>query len=257
MGTQDEERSRITVATTHIATLYARAIHVWAYIILGVLSILLLIFTIARLVYTLSPRSDRFLNNGRPFYETTVVELVVCGLFTLPFSGLMVFGLRTRLKAPFTTALFEVIILGLLWFLWIGGAGSATSIWPDLNFCVQYSPCRVLQAMIAWAWLGWIVITFILLTSTFFALRAGNWGVSIFEAWEVERRVDAKFTLDVERPARSQYADSGSGSKRTGRFTTNTYEAERWRRAVNWLEADRKSPSEETHERVASTSRAV
>jgi len=31
-------------------------------------SLMLFAFTLARLVYTLSPRSDRFLNNDQPFY---------------------------------------------------------------------------------------------------------------------------------------------------------------------------------------------
>lgn len=59
--------NRMTVAT-QVSTLYGRAIHCWAYIFLGLWSLLLGIFTVARLIYTLSPRGDTFLNNGAPFY---------------------------------------------------------------------------------------------------------------------------------------------------------------------------------------------
>ena len=32
------------------------------------------------------------------------------------------------------------------------------SIWPNLAFCAQFAACRVLTAMMAFAWLGWIVL---------------------------------------------------------------------------------------------------
>lgn len=59
--------SRVTVAAD-VASQYSRAIHGWAYVVLAFWSLMLFIFTVARLIYTLSPRSDRFLNNGMPFY---------------------------------------------------------------------------------------------------------------------------------------------------------------------------------------------
>ena len=34
----------------------------------------------------------------------------------------------------------------------------AQSIWPNLAFCAQFAACRVLTAMMAFAWLGWIVL---------------------------------------------------------------------------------------------------
>jgi hypothetical protein len=65
--------SRMTVVTT-MATRYSRAIHGWAYVSLAFWSFMLFAFTIARLVYTLSPRSDRFLNQGQPFYGELLVQ---------------------------------------------------------------------------------------------------------------------------------------------------------------------------------------
>ena len=32
------------------------------------------------------------------------------------------------------------------------------SIWPSLAFCYQFEACRVLTAMMAFAWLGWVVL---------------------------------------------------------------------------------------------------
>ena len=60
-------RSRIIVAAD-MASQYSRAIHGWTYVVLTLWSLMLFIFAVARLIYTLSPRTDRFLNNGLPFY---------------------------------------------------------------------------------------------------------------------------------------------------------------------------------------------
>ena len=32
------------------------------------------------------------------------------------------------------------------------------SIWPNLTFCYSFNACRVLAAMTAFAWLGWLTI---------------------------------------------------------------------------------------------------
>lgn len=32
------------------------------------------------------------------------------------------------------------------------------SIWPNLTFCMQFAPCRILTAMMAFAWLGWTTL---------------------------------------------------------------------------------------------------
>ncbi|KAG8786368.1 hypothetical protein FRC16_001743 [Serendipita sp. 398] len=250
---QSERRSRMTVATTHVTTKYARAVHGWAYVVLGFWSIMLLIFTIVRLVYTLSPRSDTFLNGGRPFYEPCVMELSICALFGLIFSAMMIFLLRTRKKITIISRTwFEVAVLGLLWFLWIGGAGSATTIWPDLNFCVQFSPCRVLQAMMAWAWLGWVTITFILLTSIFFSFRARSWELLIYSAWEVHRPSEANF-VDAHGRGTNDGNNSISNVGNLGHggdieVNTTNYDLDRWRRAVSWLQETESAEKNRTAE---------
>jgi len=228
----------MTLATSSIATQYARAIHGWAYVTLAFWSLMLFIFTIARLVYTLSPRTDRFLNNGRPFYESTVMELVVCAIFGMAWSGVMIFVLRAQQSLAFvSTNGFEIGMLTLFWFLWIGGAASATTIWPTLNFCVQFSTCQVLQAMMAWAWLGWITITLLLFTSLFFAIRTRRWQAQLPNSWELENRTTPGFTIDGEERnsgAKMETRDLGKAAEE-GNIDPNAYEFERWKRAVDWL----------------------
>ena len=57
----------------------------------------------------------------------------------------------------------EFLVLAILWLFFIVGAGVATHIWPNLpSFCSQFAACRLLDAMLAFAWLSWITITFLL-----------------------------------------------------------------------------------------------
>ncbi|KIM29431.1 hypothetical protein M408DRAFT_67817 [Serendipita vermifera MAFF 305830] len=234
-------RTSVAVDT---ASQYSRAIHGWAYVVLAVWSLMLFIFTIARLIYTLSPRTDRFLNNGAPFYESSVMELVVCALLGLAFSGVMIFVLRSRNTLGFVSKNgFEVGVLIVQWFLWVGGAGSATTIWPNLNFCVRFSTCRVLQAMMAWAWLGWITISFLLGASLFFAIKTGRWNAQIPISWELKNPSPPEFTIDgEERGIRPQMGmREGSGKARAtddADIDRDNYEFERWKRAVTWLQQE-------------------
>ncbi|QRV84132.1 hypothetical protein RhiJN_12148 [Ceratobasidium sp. AG-Ba] len=48
---------------------------------------------------------------------------------------------------------FELLCL-FLWALWLGGAASAAALWPNLNWCQIYKPCRILVALMAFAWMG-------------------------------------------------------------------------------------------------------
>lgn len=79
----------------------------------------------------------------------------------------------------------EMAGIAVLWLLWLIGCGISTvrpirlsykdenqlsindcllpqNIWPDLSWCLHFAACRVLTGMIAFAWLGWIVISGIL-----------------------------------------------------------------------------------------------
>ena len=41
-------------------------------------------------------------------------------------------------------------------------------MWGNLQWCQQYQPCRLLSALVAFSWLGWIVLTAILGISLMF-----------------------------------------------------------------------------------------
>ena len=43
-------------------------------------------------------------------------------------------------------------------------------MWGDLSFCFHYRACRLLTVLVAFSWLGWIVITVILAVNLLFSL---------------------------------------------------------------------------------------
>ena len=77
----------------------------------------------------------------------------------------------------------ECIALSMLWMMWFIGTAIATvsnlhllresypdadvminlqTFWGNLGSCGDFSPCRVLTALVAFAWIGWIVMLVLL-----------------------------------------------------------------------------------------------
>ncbi|KAJ3538819.1 hypothetical protein NM688_g6464 [Phlebia brevispora] len=150
------------------------------YVALWLFSFLLFCFTAARLHYTLNLSKNDPLNGGVRFYDPIVVELLVCSLLALgaaPFVYVfMIIPKSNALKKPslislhlvhrvvshpwleFPRSMVEPIALSILSFLWIVGCGDSSAIWGNLSWCSEFQPCRILSAMIAFAWLGWVCI---------------------------------------------------------------------------------------------------
>lgn len=97
--------------------------------------------------------------------------------------------------------LFELAALSVIWLLWLVGCvvstvrtpisrlsnaclsmpsisfsvppgiAAAQSIWPNLSFCYRFEPCRILSAMMAFAWLGWIVLVVLIVLAVLNAVQ--------------------------------------------------------------------------------------
>jgi len=138
-----------------MAITWVNSLRLPLYITLWVFSFVLLGLTSARLNYT----------NKGGFYDQIVAELLVCSLFALLFIPFVLRLIHRYLDHPALSHrpdAVEFLSLAILWLLWLVGASVATSMWPDLSYCQGYEPCRVLSAMLGFAWLGWLTISALL-----------------------------------------------------------------------------------------------
>ncbi|KAF7375221.1 hypothetical protein MSAN_00408700 [Mycena sanguinolenta] len=146
-------------------------IRTWLYCIFGLFSLVLFGLTAARLHYTTHLPAGDPLHNGKNFYDPIVAELIFSALFGMLWA---VYGVLTihhmredRLISSFAS---EILVLSILFLLYLVGAAIATSIWGDLSFCQEFRACRILTAMLAFAWMSWIVLSCSLAASVFVAI---------------------------------------------------------------------------------------
>ncbi|KAH9476512.1 hypothetical protein JR316_0010424 [Psilocybe cubensis] len=166
------------------------------YCILLFFTFVLFCLSAARLNYTnhLPPHDP--LNNGRSFSDPVVVEILFTTLITMPWAVFVGYSIHKRYEyKSFTTFLVEIVGLSVLWIFWIAGAATASGPWGNLSFCQQFEACRVLSALVAFAWLGWITITVLLGLSLLFSLA----NKSLFEPFHGRWN-----------PRQSQYGDNVS-----------------------------------------------
>jgi len=135
-------------------------IRAFSYFCLGIFSIVELGLTGSRLHYTehLAPGGD-ILTLRSHFYDPIVVELLVTSVLTLFWAfyafAAIIARWETKVIASYTG---EVISLFGLFVMWIVGASIASdhSHWGDLNSCHGFRECRILTALVAFAWINFI-----------------------------------------------------------------------------------------------------
>jgi len=140
------------------------------YFSLILFSLVLFGLSAARLHYTTHLPSGDPLNGGNNFYDPIVVELLFTTLLTVPWSIFIIHSIHKRAEHRLvSTFRGELIGLVILWIFWLVGAAVASSIWGDLSFCFQYHACRLLTVLVVFSWVGWIVITAILVVNLLFS----------------------------------------------------------------------------------------
>ncbi|KAI0049060.1 hypothetical protein FA95DRAFT_1571497 [Auriscalpium vulgare] len=167
-------------------------IRIFLYCLLFVFSLVLLGLTADRINYTTHLSNHDPLNNGHSFYDPIVAELLFSTLMTMllvPFMCACVSTLRPERANPYPRSVHaivkrrengqiftfaaEIATLSVLFLFWLVGAAVASSMWGDLNWCWHFHTCRVLSALVAFAWLGWITIFGLLATSVVYAVANG------------------------------------------------------------------------------------
>lgn len=175
------------------ATVELRQIRLGLYVLLCLWAFLLLAISAARINYTEHLDHRDPLNGGHSFTDPSVAELLFTSIVTLIFAPTMMIILYQRIEHRFASRTwFEIIGLMVLWLFWLGGTAAATNVWPAtlLASCGQFSQCRLLQALLAFAWLGWITLTAQLGMTLWFAVQAQAWQAQVHDEW-----ADRQFAL--------------------------------------------------------------
>lgn len=161
------------------------ALRISLYFTLALFSFILLALTGARLNYTEHlPRGDP-LNGGHNFSDPVVGELLFTSLITMAWSAFIIYTIHKCAENKYvSTFAAELVGLFVLWLFWISGAAVATSIWGNLSFCQQFEACRVLSAMLAFTWLGWIVLSFIIGINLMFSVANGAFMEPLHGRWD-------------------------------------------------------------------------
>jgi len=115
------------------------------------------------------------------FYDPIIAELLVVSILTILWTPFAIFTLvrgsygahhagTTNAAAAGTTTttttntrrpgyLPETIGLAILWVMWLVGAVVTTNTWPAKKFCGPGKQCSILAAILAFAWIGWGLLT--------------------------------------------------------------------------------------------------
>ncbi|KIJ13011.1 hypothetical protein PAXINDRAFT_81989 [Paxillus involutus ATCC 200175] len=138
-------------------------------------SIVVMALCAVRIHYTTHLSRFDPLNYGVQFYDTVVVELLATSILTLFWAPFIARTIHSRLEHRYINSFAaELIGLFIFFLLWVAGAAIATvnvnTHWGNLSSCWGFSECRVLTAMLAFAWLSWLIVFALFVTSLLFAI---------------------------------------------------------------------------------------
>ncbi|OCH89391.1 hypothetical protein OBBRIDRAFT_794344 [Obba rivulosa] len=151
-------------------------IRVGLYAALFLFSLVLLGLTADRIHYTLHLPPFDPLNGGNDFYDPIVAELLVSSILTMFWSCYSIHNIHRGYEYGLATSFAgEILGLFVLFVMWLVGAAIATSFWGALEWCWDFWQCRVLTALVAFAWVGWAVLFSLLLMSAMFAIANRAW----------------------------------------------------------------------------------
>ncbi|KAJ6541745.1 hypothetical protein B0H19DRAFT_1077540 [Mycena capillaripes] len=140
---------------------------VFVYGFLWIVSVVLLGLTAARISFT---RSHTF-NASWETYVALLLADAVITMIWVPIGWIMLF--HERFSGRYGVH-HELIGAGVLWLLWlVGSAGFTNTVLPGTNYCPVGNQCGILGAILAFGWMGWSLLTILLILSLMGQAAAG------------------------------------------------------------------------------------
>ncbi|KAN0080362.1 hypothetical protein V8E55_009928 [Tylopilus felleus] len=164
------------------------------YCILFIFAVVTLALSAVRIHYTTHLPPTDPTNYGIQFYDPVVIELLVTSILTVFWAPFVARTIHSRLEHRFFSS-FAAELIGLFVFflLWLVGAAIATRTsnppdihvyWGNLSSCWFQWECRTLTALLAFAWLSWLVVFALFLTSLLFAIANKAYREPMHGRWD-------------------------------------------------------------------------
>ncbi|KAF8060190.1 hypothetical protein FPV67DRAFT_334474 [Lyophyllum atratum] len=128
------------------------------YTALAIFSIVLMGLTAARIAHTKS------LGLG---YNPIIAELLSVSILSFLWSLPIMWCIGRRFEGGYASSyLTELLGLFVLWVMYLVGAAIHATLFHNANVCWGISPqCRIMTAIQAFAWINWIIISFLILAA--------------------------------------------------------------------------------------------
>ncbi|KNZ54958.1 hypothetical protein VP01_2807g2 [Puccinia sorghi] len=146
-------------------------------------------------------------------YNPPAAELAFTGAVGCFFTPVFVWAQRVRPDFIFNSLAAELAYCTFMWFFLLGGAGGLTSQTFDLPACQNLFICRGFSAMLAFAWLNWIIITvvtgciFVVLSKLWSSKKSVKWTAPLKEVVLASRGEEEQFS-DPSVPEKTSPAEA-------------------------------------------------
>ncbi|KAF8636090.1 hypothetical protein AX17_003795 [Amanita inopinata Kibby_2008] len=124
-----------------------------------------LVFCFSAVLIGLTGRRINF-TRSQPigFHDPIVVDILVTSALALMWSAVWIIALLARIGGIFSF-LLETLGLALIWIFYLVANSIASNKFAHLGGCRSTNICKVLTAMLAFAWINWVTILFLILIS--------------------------------------------------------------------------------------------
>ncbi|KAI0752830.1 hypothetical protein C8Q80DRAFT_478629 [Daedaleopsis nitida] len=150
------------------------------YILLCLSSVVLLGLAGKRLNYTRNLPPNDPLNNGKPFHDPIIPEIVVTSILSFLWSIFIIIVMYQRHELlSLRGELLGLVFLLPFYFAGAIGVLQKPQLWGNLFWCHQYWQCRLLTVLVAFAWMNTAIVLVLFTLSVVTALALSDFSYPV------------------------------------------------------------------------------
>ncbi|KZV92879.1 hypothetical protein EXIGLDRAFT_717843 [Exidia glandulosa HHB12029] len=173
---------------------------IFLFVFLWLLACVLLGLSADRIWYTRHLPTGDPLNNGKPFYDPIIAELLFTtslAILWIPWILLAIGRRREGLRRYSFT--HSVVGLFILTVLFIVGAAVSAHFWGGLSWCHRYWQCRILTALVGVAWAAALVSLLLFILEFHYAWRHRAWGYPMHGRYDPANYNSSNYPIEKRR----------------------------------------------------------